>query len=406
MNRKRAFTLVELLVVVVIIGILSSLVTVGVMSAVQAAKRSKIAMEMHQITLALETYKNKFGEYPPDLWDRTAVVRHVKKRWPRFQLPTPPSGVDNNAWQYFAFLKAVDNVYQNSGKQTFLLSQGITLKSGVQFMDDFQTNPTAAAPNGSLQRQASYLGALSFWLGGFPNQDGKFAGFSADPEAPLGKEYTSPTVIRNNNGDPNYTWTPNNIELGTQDKDSAFYEMIIGKNIFYVTTANDIVFPVLVNRDATVNKDGSTPVPYVYFRGNSSGGKMAYAHLSASNVYLSKGYEFSAATIFAGTPYAELGVITAYAKSVSATGSPLTFQTLIWHEAERFQLIHPGLDGVFGVGRSRTDTIQLASSGSDVLNMSGFRSTNTDFDMNDIGQKDFDNLTNFSDYQQIKSILP
>jgi prepilin-type N-terminal cleavage/methylation domain-containing protein len=406
MNRKRAFTLVELLVVVVIIGILSSLVTVGVMSAVQAANRSKIAMEMHQITLALETYKNKFGEYPPDLWDKQAVIRHVKKRWSRFQLPTPPSGVDNNAWQYFAFLKAVDNVYQNSGKQTFLQSQGIILKSGVQFMDDFQTNPTAAAPNGSLQRQASYLGALSFWLGGFPNQDGKFAGFSADPEAPFGKDYTSSTA-KNNNGDPTYSWTPNNIELGTQDKDSVFYEMIIGKNIFYVTTADNIVFPVLVNRDATVNKDGSTPVPYVYFKSNSSnGGKKAYTHINTGTTYWSNGYNFSAATTFAGTPYAELGKITPYAQSVSlAAGTPLTFQTLIWHEAERFQLIHPGLDGVFGVGITRTNVL-FESSSSDALEMSNFRSTNTDFDMNDIGQKDFDNLTNFSDYQQIKSILP
>jgi prepilin-type N-terminal cleavage/methylation domain-containing protein len=401
MNRKRAFTLVELLVVVVIIGILSSLVTVGVMSAVQAAKRSKIAMEMHQITLALETYKNKFGEYPPDLWDKQAVVRHVKKRWPRFQV----IGNDDSE-RYWSIMKAIDNVYKNSTKRNFLANYAsIPVGATVYFMDDTNDNTDFT----TITREASYLGALPFWLGGFPNEDGKFAGFSADPEAPFGKEYTSPTsstVRSKNNGDPNDTWTPNNIRLDTQDKDSVFYEMIIGKNIFYATTANDIVFPVLVNRDATVNKDGSTPVPYVYFRGNSSGGKTAYAHLSASNVYLSKGYEFSAATIFASKPYAELGVITAYAKSVNATGSPLTFQTLIWYEAERFQLIHPGLDGVFGVGRSRADTIQLASSGSDVLNMSGFRSTNTDFSENDIGQKDFDNLTNFSDYQQIKSILP
>jgi prepilin-type N-terminal cleavage/methylation domain-containing protein len=108
---RRAFTLVELLVVVVIIGILSSLVTVGVMSAVQAAKRSKIAMEMHQITLALETYKNKFGEYPPDLYDPATVIRHVKKRWPRFELYYNPSeivgGVTKEQLQYRSLMNAI-----------------------------------------------------------------------------------------------------------------------------------------------------------------------------------------------------------------------------------------------------------------------------------------------------------
>jgi prepilin-type N-terminal cleavage/methylation domain-containing protein len=391
MNRKRAFTLVELLVVVVIIGILSSLVTVGVMSAVQAAKRSKIAMEMHQITLALETYKNKFGEYPPDLYDKAAVVRHVKKRWPRFQLAG--SGEDQ---QYFAFMQAIDNVYRGAGG------------TATYYMDNITSVTT-------ITREASYVGALPLWLGGFPNSDKKFSGFSADPEAPfgkgLGKKNSGDTpTYQTNNGDTSITWT-GNIELGTQDKDSVFYEMIIGKNIEYVTTADNITFPVLVNRDATVNKDGETPVPYVYFKSNNSrGGNFAYLYpvgssdsdysASAPFIYKTKFYGFN--TVFSGA-WSELKLVSVYAKSgdpfASSNATPI-----IWQESERFQLIHPGLDGVFGGDTPGTGSVSLDAT--KTLSGKWFRSINTDATDNTIGQKDFDNLTNFSDYQQIKSILP
>jgi prepilin-type N-terminal cleavage/methylation domain-containing protein len=408
---RRAFTLVELLVVVVIIGILSSLVTVGVMSAVQAAKRSRVAMEMHQISLALETYKNKFGEYPPDLYDVNAVIRHMKKRWPRFDLYHDPNdinisnGVTKELLQYRSLMNAVCNVYRNQDKLAMLNNyDGYSFTNATLFMDN----------SSSITREASYIGALPFWLGGFPNQDGKFSGFSADPEAPLGKEWNNsvnpPVVIRINNGDyrASASWQYNDIMLSTQDKDSVFYEMIIGKNIMLVTTAVDgskpaITFPALVNRDATVNKDGTTPVPYIYFKSTSSnGGKTAYAHLSGTNIYMSKGYKFS--VIFNNTPYAALGIITAYAQSNADAPNP----PLVWQESERFQLIHPGLDGIFGNGSDRLDSaaIQLTTSATPTLNMSGFRSTDTNITTNDIGQQDFDNITNFSDYQQIKSILP
>jgi hypothetical protein len=374
---------------------------VGVMSAVQAAKRSRVAMEMHQISLALETYKNKFGEYPPDLYDKAAVVRHVKKRWPRFQLP---SRDDND--NYWALLNAIKNVYQNQNKVNLLNTYGNTFSTSSFFMNNDSASPT-------VHQGAQYVGALPFWLGGFPNEDGKFAGFSADPEAPFGKEYTTPTstIVRaRNNGDPTDTWTPDNIRLDTQDKDSVFYEMIIGKNVAYVTTTANIVFPALVNRDATVNKDGTTPVPYVYFKSNSSsGGNMAYTYFVSQTAAVPpvrtfevKYYKFQ--SVFSNSPsYRELNIATPYAKS----GDPFHPDSptpLIWQEPERFQLIHPGLDGVFS--NVSPNNVSVTLNPTTILTTDCFRSINTDAIGNTIGQKDFDNITNFSDYQQIKSILP
>ena len=64
MNRK-AFTLVELLVVITIIGILTGLVTAAAVAARRRAKIATVVMEVKQLEAACQAYKEKFGEYPP-----------------------------------------------------------------------------------------------------------------------------------------------------------------------------------------------------------------------------------------------------------------------------------------------------------------------------------------------------
>ena len=65
MSRK-AFTLVELLVVITIIGILTGLVTAAAVAARRRAKIATVVMEVKQLESACQAYKEKFGEYPPD----------------------------------------------------------------------------------------------------------------------------------------------------------------------------------------------------------------------------------------------------------------------------------------------------------------------------------------------------
>ena len=70
---KRGFTLIELLVVIAIIGVLSSVVLASLNSARTKANDAKTRSDLHQISVALEFYYDKFGSYPPN--------------------PTPSSGV-------------------------------------------------------------------------------------------------------------------------------------------------------------------------------------------------------------------------------------------------------------------------------------------------------------------------
>ena len=65
----RAFTLVEMLVVLGIIGILVALLLPAVMAAVRNARNASIALEIKNLDTALNTYKQQRGEYPPSFGD-------------------------------------------------------------------------------------------------------------------------------------------------------------------------------------------------------------------------------------------------------------------------------------------------------------------------------------------------
>jgi prepilin-type N-terminal cleavage/methylation domain-containing protein len=94
---SRGFTLVEMLVVITIIGILAGLTTGAALVALKRAKIAAIVMEVQNMDQALKLYKEKFGEYPPDLVGlnrndmgpaaraaaEKAFMRHLAKAFPR-----------------------------------------------------------------------------------------------------------------------------------------------------------------------------------------------------------------------------------------------------------------------------------------------------------------------------------
>ena len=308
MNTRRAFTLVEILAVVAIIGILVTLVAVAVKGAMDAAKRARIAVQMSQTAMALDRHKAEFGEHPPDMFDDEALLSYVRKRWPRFNVQDPET-----------VRGAITSAYTHAyGRADVIFSP---------------------------------VGSLALWLGGFPDPDGKLSGFYADPENPF-----TPT--------------------GTFDQ-KTFLDLEIGENksvqLFPLDSNATVFVPVI----ASVIRD--VPVPIVYFRGRSSGGNNAYRYGPVDENGIRpfvKYFDFSDWGLGLCVPYADDG----------DTESGIVAK---WHNPSTYQLIHPGLDGVFGEPPEDP--------------MRPHRVTKTG---ENIGLYDLDNLTNFSDYKELKSILP
>lgn len=148
---RRAFTLVELLTVIVIIGILAGLITAAAVRGRTRARVVAIKSEITQLAMACEAYKEKYGEYPPDLTDLVALDRHLKRAFPRYQ------------GDVARFLNSVAAAY------------------GINSPNWEQLGPASA---------------LVIFLGGIPEQLGSTrpAGFHADPRDPFkwGEPRTNP----------------------------------------------------------------------------------------------------------------------------------------------------------------------------------------------------------------------
>ncbi|MCL2119412.1 MAG: type II secretion system GspH family protein [Planctomycetaceae bacterium] len=141
-QKDRGFTLVELLVVITIIGVLVGLAAGGAWIVRARAIETMTKAQLSQMEIALEAYKNEFGEYPPMLNDGNAVMRHVRSRWKRasFSDPTVPTPYD-----------------------VFLERFGLTGATESQLI----------------------AASLAFWLGGYYDGTSQsYKGFCADLERP------------------------------------------------------------------------------------------------------------------------------------------------------------------------------------------------------------------------------
>ena len=61
-----AFTLIEMLVVIGIIGILATIIVAFILPKAQQSALNTVNAELHQLETAIDTYHADFGAYPPD----------------------------------------------------------------------------------------------------------------------------------------------------------------------------------------------------------------------------------------------------------------------------------------------------------------------------------------------------
>jgi prepilin-type N-terminal cleavage/methylation domain-containing protein len=97
LHARAAFTLTEVLVVCIIIGILMSLVANAVFSAIGTAKEAAITNEIDKMRIAMDQFKTDVGQIPPaDLRNpdlaSSPVYKFFAVAFPNYDIATPQAG--------------------------------------------------------------------------------------------------------------------------------------------------------------------------------------------------------------------------------------------------------------------------------------------------------------------------
>ncbi len=107
-GRPRAFTLIELLIVVAIIAILAAIAVPNFLEAQTRAKVSRVKNDVRAVSTALETYAVDHQKYPPDAYDWGGLNGCYHLTTPQAYMttyPTDPFNPDrnNNGAKFLAY---------------------------------------------------------------------------------------------------------------------------------------------------------------------------------------------------------------------------------------------------------------------------------------------------------------
>ncbi len=177
--RPAAFTIIELLMAIIIVGILAAILLVAISRGMRSAKQARTVTEIDQLQTACETYRTEHGPYPATLGEfvgetvankQIRIMRHVAKAFPRY------------TGDYTA------NANANFKNDVALATQYVVLNTsglvpGAQYNSVF----AGAAGAGLNVDNLDPAETLVFWLGGLPDptSETKLAGFRADPSSPF-----------------------------------------------------------------------------------------------------------------------------------------------------------------------------------------------------------------------------
>ena len=92
MRKNHGFTMIELLIVIVILGLLASLVAPKFFSQLGTAERGIASAQMNAFETALDTYRLDMGSYPEKLEE----LRKSEK--PRWDGPYLPKAIPMDPW--------------------------------------------------------------------------------------------------------------------------------------------------------------------------------------------------------------------------------------------------------------------------------------------------------------------
>ncbi len=285
---RRGFTLVELLMVIIIISILAGLITATAVPAMRKAKNFTITNEITQLTMALEQYKQEFGDYPPDcaglqhpdtqVAAQNEIIRHLRKAFPRYRPGT--------------WAELVQKVKDATDKQL-----------NIEDLDP--------------------ASALVFFLGGIPdpNNHGKLIPFSANPQDP-------------------FYFKKDGSEFKLGSRRSFFFDFDPTRLQVSKGTGGSKVIETKYVPSYVKSQTGGDPAPFVYFRARN-GGYNFLPSATASQPARFQCYLVDPDDQSDPTTAADISFPYAHCVKDATAGD------YHWMNEDTFQIISSGLDGFY-----------------------------------------------------------
>lgn len=284
-DNRSGFTLVELLMVIAIIGILVGLAVPAVNIALNTAKDRALAMEVITLADAVEKYRNKYDDYPPDGSNSVVMERHLRKVFPNIA---------------------------TSELQIFAMTYGGTRVA----------NFSNGAPSGVMDPAE----AIVFFLGGF----------SDDPVHPF-TGVGGPIFLANSSGvQVNSSSTTIATVQYNVDRVNGFYEFKQSQLTLDAssgtTISNDesVLFMSTANDAIPAYHPSGKRAPYVYFN------RSTYTSGAFFNYYAPSGMGYA-------RPYRSDKVNTKVANTPAMANSRFPFMN-----SDTFQIISAGRDDSYG----------------------------------------------------------
>jgi prepilin-type N-terminal cleavage/methylation domain-containing protein len=325
--RKRpayGFTIVEMLVVIAVIGVIASITIPTIYGAVLRAKRGAHKLEVDTIADAVEKYKNKYGDYPPDGSSWAVMERHLRKAFPQILQSElnllNPATLSSQGWANDPWTPAAGVI------------------AGIR--NDYDRR---------FGRVMDPAEALVFFLGGF----------SSDPQRPFTGQggpfvvtgAASGQTLQYNGSRANAFYEFNAGRLTTQVVSGGNFEFLASNDEVNYHGETPDLLPVYLANGSDINRSA----PIVYFDRRSywlDVSLPAVGALPASPSPTSNYYQcapLGASTSSSGREYGSIRPLISDAKRLPPT--PMIGNqppTLLFMEEKKFQVISPGVDGFYG----------------------------------------------------------